>query len=48
MKTEKQERRGWMAYALAAGFVLLASGAALPDTSASVNAVVNQIRALFA
>ena len=47
MKTANQERQGWMPYALAAGFVLLASGAALPDASASVHAVIGQIRALF-
>ena len=48
METEKQERRGWMPYALAAGFVLLASGATLPHASASFGAVVRQIRVLFA
>ncbi len=47
METAKRERRGWMAYALAAGFALLASGAVLPQTSASVGAVISQIRALF-
>ena len=47
METAKQERRGWMPYALAAGFVLLASGAALPHASASLAAVISQIRALF-
>jgi hypothetical protein len=47
MENAKRERRGWMPYALAAGFVLLASGAALPHASASFAAVVRQIRALF-
>jgi hypothetical protein len=36
-----------MPYALAAGFVLLASGAVLPHASASFAAVVREIRALF-
>ena len=47
METAKQERRGWMPYALAAGFAVLASDAPLPHTSASFAAFIRQIRALF-
>jgi hypothetical protein len=36
-----------MSYPLAAGFVLLASGAALPHASASFAGVIRQIRSLF-
>jgi len=48
MKTAQRERRGWISYPLAAGFVLLASGAALPHASASFAAIIRQVRALFA
>jgi hypothetical protein len=47
MKTSPPERRGWMPYALTAGFVLLASSAALPHASASFASVIREIRALF-
>lgn len=47
MKIAQRERRGWTPYALAAGFVLLASGAALPHASASFAAVIRQVRVLF-
>lgn len=47
MRTAKRERQGWMPYALAAGFVLLASIAALPHASASFAGVIHQIRSLF-
>jgi hypothetical protein len=44
METAKRKRSGWMPYVLAAGFVMLASGAALPHVSASLAAVIRQIR----
>ena len=47
METAKRERQGWMPYVLAAGFVLLASGAALPHAAASFAGVIHQIRSLF-
>ena len=46
IKTAQSERgRGWMPYALAAGFVLLASSAALPHVSAGFMAVCRQFLA---
>jgi hypothetical protein len=47
MKTQKREGPGWMPYALAAGFVLLASSAALPHAPGSVEALLSQIKILF-
>jgi hypothetical protein len=48
IKTAQSQRgRGWMPYALAAGFVLLASSAALPHAPASFAAVIRVLRALL-
>ena len=47
MNTAKRERRGWAPYALAAGFVLLASGAVLPHATMSFAVVIREFRALF-
>jgi hypothetical protein len=47
VESAQSERRSWIAYALAAAFVLLASGAVLPHTSASFAALVDQLKALF-
>lgn len=47
MEHIKRERRRWMPYLLAAGFVLLASGAALPHASVSFAALIRELRALF-
>ncbi len=47
MKTGKREHHSWMPYVLAAGFVLLASSAALPHAPASVEALLSQIKILF-
>jgi hypothetical protein len=42
-----RKRRDWPAYALAAGFVLVSSGAVLPQISARVVAVVTRLGALL-
>lgn len=47
MNIAGRARGGWAGYALAAGFALLASGAALPHASASLGAVIRQIRTLL-
>ena len=47
MEKLELKRRDWAAYALAAGFVLVSSGAVLPQISAGVNAVVARLGALI-
>ena len=47
MEKLELKRRDWAAYALAAGFVLVSSGAVLPQISAGVNAVVARLGTLI-
>ena len=47
MTAQEERGRGWIPYALAAGFVLLASSAALPHPAAGFAAVFRQFLALF-
>ena len=47
MEKLELERRDWVAYALAAGFVLVSSGAVAPKFSASIAGVLRRIATAF-
>lgn len=47
MEKLEVERRDWAAYALAAGFVLVSSGAVVPHFSTSIVDVLQRIATAF-
>ncbi|MDA0205250.1 MAG: hypothetical protein O3A53_02360 [Acidobacteria bacterium] len=47
MEKLELKRRDWAAYVLATGFVLVSSGAVLPQGSAGVTAVVTRLGTLL-